>query len=226
VRVAELLEERSLTVEQAVELLNQHDVKTAQGKPVTPRVVKHRLTRDSDVPVEWAAAFELDPETLRKERVNERPPQAPDDAKLETKIEVLPQSHGPARIAGIYKFAGGMLAEGAGSPGVAKVWGDAADPIAKLWVEAARDNPWAARFVNLVNSGGATGDLVGAHAYMLGATLYVLGARIPAGGAIFAKYSGYRPVATDQPPPQQEPPTDINGGPPGAAHAAADATVE
>src|SRR5207237_3830245 len=102
-------------------------------------------------------------------RQTEHPPKAPDDAR---KQALLPSLQSPTRIAGAYRFLGGMLAAGADSPGIAKAWDDSADPIAALWIKAAEQSPWAARFVTFMNQGGAQADLGMAHLYLAGATLY------------------------------------------------------
>ncbi len=202
--LSDYLAERNLTIEDAAALLAEKDVRIVKGPnagtPVTIDHVKKRINNEISKP--WAEAFGVDQEPGgtspadgtapgapsrsggRRESAPKRPADAP--------IQVGPGAQ--KRIAGAYKFAGAMLATGSGREGVAVVFGDCSEEIAKLWIEAAEESPWAARFVNMMQAGGVTGDLAAAHLYLAGATLYVLGANIPLGHSAFAKYSKYRPV--------------------------------
>ena len=130
---------------------------------------------------------------------------------MQPKVQELVQS--PKRIAGAYRFLGAALAAGAGNEGIAVVFQDQADPIAELWLQAAAENPWAARFVNVMQAGGTMGDLAAAHLYLAGACLFVMGAGIPGGEAIFPKYARYRQTVP-MPAPRE-------GDDAAAAHAAA-----
>lgn len=133
-------------------------------------------------------------------RRREAPPQRPSEAP----IQIEDTQGAQRRIAGAYKFVGAALATGTGSEGVAVVWADNSDNIAQLWVEAARDNPWAARFVNMMNAGGIAGDLAASHLYLAGATAYVVGAAIPAGDSLFGKYKQHRVERPTAPEPEPE----------------------
>lgn len=202
--LSEYLDERGLSPEDVAARLTEHGITLTRGEnaggPITDQTIKRRI--NSSIPKAWRSALGLDdtssaegdpPRAARKETAPRRP--------AEAKITIEDLSGARKRIAGVYKFAGAALAAGSGSEGVAEVWKDQADPIAQLWIEAAEDNPWAAKFVNLMQAGGSVGDLAASHLYLAGATLYVLGAAIPAGDAIFAKYQRHRTV-TVQPEPK------------------------
>lgn len=201
--LSEYLDERSLSPEDVAARLTEHGITLTRGEnaggPITEQTIKRRI--NSTIPKAWRGALGLDdtssaedaPPRARKETAPRRP--------AEAKITIEDLSGARKRIAGVYKFAGAALAAGSGSEGVAEVWKDQADPIAQLWIEAAEDNPWAAKFVNLMQAGGSVGDLAASHLYLAGATLYVLGAAIPAGDAIFAKYQRHRTVVV-QPKPE------------------------
>lgn len=223
--LSELMAERGWTVEDVAARLSEHEVTfrrgSRAGEPVDAEYIAKRGS--SQVPKVWSDALgvayeEASPlpgptagdagaapggSTASKGR-REQAPKRPAEAA----IQVVEAGAGK-RIAGAYKFAGAALAAGSGSQGVAVVWSDQSDPIADLWLEAAKENPWAARFVNMMQAGGVTGDLAAAHLYLAGATLYVLGAGIPGGDAIFAKYSSHRP--TVKPAARPGPPAGANG---------------
>lgn len=220
----DLLDERGLSYEDAAALLAEHGIVKGKGPSKGEPYSALDVSRRGSAPVtrSWLSVFggsiddgqsvgghrpSDEPQPSRRARGGE-PPTPPQDAKV-----VTPDLGVGARkrIAGAYKFAGAMLATGTGSEGVAHVWGDQSDAIADLWVQAAADNPYAARFVEIMNTGGAMGDVVAAHIYLVGGTLYVLGAAIPAGNTIFSKYEGYR--AKPKPKP------GASGGPGAAAGA-------
>jgi hypothetical protein len=204
------MDERGLSADDVASLLSERGVTVTQGAnagdPITADRVSRR--RGADVPVGWREALGLEAPDPRPgdgdaaaggSGRREQPPKRPSEAA----VQVLNEPGAAKRIAGAYRFAGAALAAGSGSQGVAHVWDDSADKIAELWLQAAQENPWAARFVNVMQAGGPMGDLAAGHLYLAGATLYVLGAGIPGGDAIFAKYSRHRPVA--------RPPAKSNG---------------
>jgi hypothetical protein len=205
--LSDLLTDRGWTEEEVVAKLAEHEVTfrrgDKKGQPIGLDYVQKRGS--SEIPKVWFGALGVleDPADdgdqaggTNKGRRSERPPVAPAGT---IPVLIVDNAGAKKRIAGAYKFVGAALAQGAQSPGVAEVWKDSADPIAELWLEAAKENPWAARFVNMMQAGGVTGDLAAAHLYLLGASAYVLGYTIPAGDAVFAKYSRYRPVVYVQP---------------------------
>ena len=207
--LGELMRERGLSNADVAALLAEQGVTIERGptagKPVTPKGVGRRT--NDPVPPRWRAAlgYTEPDEAVASAGVGEpaegaseapkgrreKPPRRPAEAAFQIAVE----PGASRRIAGAYRFAGAALAAGSGSQGIAAVWDDQADNIADLWVKAAEQNPWAARFVTMMQSGGTMGDLAAAHLYLAGATLYVIGAGIPGGDAIFAKYARYRPVA-------------------------------
>jgi hypothetical protein len=230
VKVSELLEQRGLSSSDVSALLAEREIVNTKGRPYTDRSIRHLTTRGSEVPRAWGPVFELSDDELAPPpssgRSQERPPKAPDGARIETPVRELVQS--PTRIAGLYRFLGGMVATGAEpqvgrhtAAGIAKLWDESADPIAELWLKAAEQNPWAARFVNAMNAGGVMGDLAGAHVYLAGATLYIAGANIPAGAAVFAKWSAYRPVVVEHNDEPAAPEAANGSGPAGASDASA-----
>lgn len=208
--LSEFLEESGLSDDDAVARLNEAGVvvRSKEGeRPLTRNDLQRRKPRPLSRP--WARVFGVELPPRRRmtsddgdaggdqsaslgetggRRRQESAPRRPEGAAI-----VL-EAGAQKRIAGAYKFAGAALAAGAGSQGVAHVWADSSDKIAELWIEAAKENPWAARFVNMMSAGGPMGDLAAGHLYLAGATLYVLGAGIPGGDAVFAKYSRFRPV--------------------------------
>lgn len=237
--IREFLAERGIDAAEMAALLSERGVTFERGRfagnPITASAVSKRS--GSEIPRRWAEALGLtDSDPLpplgsdaqgspgegadgQSER-RETPPRRPAEARIE-----IVQPGAKKRIAGAYKFAGAALAAGAGSAGVAEVWADQADPIAQLWIDAAADNPWAARFVNMMNAGGAGGDLAAAHLYLIGASFYVLGAGIPGGDAIFAKYARHRPPERPKPAAGAAEP-ERNGKPEGDAVAAPGAVVD
>jgi hypothetical protein len=232
VLVRDLLEERGLDPAELADLLTDRGVTITQGKnagaPITAEAVKRRINRE--VPGTWGPALgiEADPSSPRAATTAEPPGgtdgsgrrEAPPRRPAEARVEITVENAGARkRISGAYKFMGAALAAGSGAQGVAVVWGDQADPIAELWLQAAQENPWAARFVNMLNAGGSAGDLAAAHLYLAGATLYVLGAGIPGGDAIFSKYTPHRVPVTPRPDPA------ANGHQPEAAEPAAEGAV-
>lgn len=212
--LSELMAERGWFAEDVVAILGERGVISGKGKSIGVNGVKMVVGRKMDVPPTWATALgvEASPHTpggedggapagsseSQSSRRQEQPPKRPEEAAI-----AVVEAGAAKRIAGAYKFAGAALAAGSGSQGVAHVWGDQSDRIAELWLEAAKENVWAARFVNMMQSGGPMGDLAAGHLYLAGATLYVLGAGIPGGDAVFAKYSKFRPVT--------QPPAGANG---------------
>lgn len=221
--LGELLEERGWSPDDVAGMLADAGVLSSKGKQIRPNGVA--AMRKRDVPPAWRPALglelldddglaagrggeQLDGEQPGGGRQHDVAPGRPKDAPI-----VL-EPGARKRIAGAYKFLGAALATGSGNEGVAVVWGDQADSIAQLWIDAAADNPWAARFVNMMSAGGSAGDLAAGHLYLAGATLYVLGARIPAGETLFPRYSRYRPVVAEQP---QQPEPGSDGAADGAA---------
>jgi hypothetical protein len=201
----ELMDERGLSSADVAALLEEHGVTLTQGEragePFRPIDVGRRVSRE--VPRGWLSALGLEsPAPTGNERADGDAPDAPSQGRRRERAPKRPaeaaitivEPGAAKRIAGAYRFAGAALAAGSGSQGVAHVWDDSADKIAELWLQAAQENPWAARFVTLMQAGGPMGDLAAGHLYLAGATLYVLGAGIPGGDAIFAKYSRFRPV--------------------------------
>jgi hypothetical protein len=205
----EFLADNNLTPRQLADHLAAKGVRTKRGTPVTAKLISGYSSQYIQVPQTWWDALDgvrldepvwSDPDSEEEQR-RETPPRRPQEAKI-TLPEVT--GGGKKRIAGAYKFAGAALAAGSGCEGVAIVWGDQSDAIADLWIQAAEDNPWAARFVNVMQAGGTVGDLAAAHLYMIGATLYVLGAGIPGGDAIWPKYTKHRIVTV-------RPQSDVSG---------------
>jgi hypothetical protein len=217
--------ERGLSLEDVAAVLGEHGIRKRDGSPLGTEDVRRR--RSEKTPRRWAIALgiessaaatggravddilsgpDADSDAGTAGRAREKdPPRRPAEA------QIVIEAGAGKRIAGAYRFLGAALAAGSGSQGVAYVWDDNADSIAELWLKAAEENPWAARFVTMMQAGGPMGDLAAGHLYLAGATLYVLGAGIPAGDALFAKYSRHRPAR----------PVDAaengHGGPDGAA---------
>lgn len=208
-KLREVMDERGLSAADVAALLSERGVTFTRGDRAGQAIDEEYVLRrrGGPVPGPWLSALGLedpvasppsgdgDGEGSRRGR-RERPPSRPSEAAIQ-----VVEAGAAKRIAGAYRFAGAALAAGSGSQGVAYVWDDSADKIAELWLQAAAENPWAARFVNVMQAGGPMGDLAAGHLYLAGATLYVLGMGIPGGDAIFAKYSRHRPVAR---PPAQE----------------------
>src|SRR5438105_1481765 len=105
----EFMDERELNADEVAALLSERGVRTSQGNPVTAKLVN--LRANVKPPQAWAEALNLSPlpdEGERSEtRQTEHPPKAPDDAR---KQALLPSLQSPTRIAGAYRFLGGMLA--------------------------------------------------------------------------------------------------------------------
>lgn len=215
-KLGEWMKEHGLSSEDVAARLEEHGVTKTTGQNVgqtnSPQDVTRR--RGSEVPRAWLAALGLE-----DAEPEERAPKPPPGAKIQPPAldpDLLAQS--PKRIAGIYRFLGAALASGAENEGIAVIFDDQADPIAELWVKAAQENPWAARFVNVVNAGGSVGDLAAAHLYLLGAVAYVVGAGVPAGEHLYPKYSRYRVVV-----PQKTEGAERNGATDAAEGAVGDA---
>lgn len=203
----DFLNERGWTAaDLAVELDRVGYVSTAGaniGQPLSASAIGKKVSRP--VPRTWLDALGVEPDeepatdgggsTGRSESPPARPPGA----------AIVLEAGAKERIAGAYRFVGGMLGAGVARDrglevgnGVAAVWTDSADKIAECWIKAAETNPWARRFVDAMNAGGPVGDLVGVHLYLAGGTAYVLGASLP--DALFAKYSRYRVVESHAEP--------------------------
>lgn len=229
--LSELMVEQNLSKEDVLARLNENGVTIRRGdrkgQPVSLDDVERRGDR---IPPAWADALGVEASAASPGRASrgeeaggatggrrsERPPVAPPGT-----VPVILEAGARKRISGAYKFAGAALAAGSGSEGVAVVWSDSSDKIADLWLAAAQENPWAARFVNMMSAGGPAGDLAAGHLYLAGATLYVLGAAIPGGDSIFPKYSRYRPVVTVDHAAEPEPGGASENGD-GAANVAAE----
>lgn len=216
--LSEVMSERGWNSDDVAAVLAEKGVTLSRGDnkgaPITTKIVNDRLTREVARPWRDALGLGDSPEppsgkgdpggSLGGRR--ETPPKRPAEAQI--------QIQGPdnaaiaeKRIADLYRFLGGLLAAGSGAPGVSAVWNDSADPIARAWLETAKENVWAARFVRMMEAGGAGGELVYCHVLLLGGTLYVLGAGIPAGEHLFAKYAKHRIVTAPQ-----HPAAEANGG--------------
>lgn len=99
------------------------------------------------------------------------------------------------RIAALYGGVGYALSERSGNPGYSAVTDDQAPHIARAWVKAAEENELARRFVTMMNAGGATGDLVMAHAMLVMGLAYVSGrSDFDPLGTYARKYGQFRPV--------------------------------
>ncbi len=227
--LSELKESEGLSNETIAERLNAAGLTVRRGErkgePITADDVKRKGDR---IPFDWVPVLgveRVDPferaaenagatetgaegEPRRRRRRTEGTPQRPPGAPVEVVIEAGAQK----RIAGAYKMVGAALATGSGSPGIAHVFADQSDMIARLWIDAAADNPYAARFVQMMSAGGPMGDLVAGHLYLAGACFYVFGAAIPGGDAIFPKYSRYRRAVIVSEPEPTAPAAD-NGAP-------------
>lgn len=244
------LNDRGLSREQAVVLLNERGVTIEKGdragEPVTVADMNRKI-RTGALPRSWRNALGIEASTGAAEppveeadgaresrgRTHELPPQRPKNAPVQPLA--LPEGSGK-RIAGLYRGGGSLLAmqvrrthgENAGQ-GVAQVFSDQADPIAQLWLQAAEENPAIARFVNTINGGGVAGDLILAHVVLAGALIYILGAPLP--HAAFPKYSRYRVIVppddgaagTREPPPGPTEPR-FDGGTNGASASAVGST--
>lgn len=228
--LSDLMAERGWEADDVVAILSDNGVISTKGKSIGANGVKMVVGRKMQVPAQWADAlgveYEASPRTPDGEGVaatpggpespssgrRETPPKRPDEAR----IEVVNADGAKKRIAWAYKFVGSGLAAGSGSPGVAHVWADQSDGLAQMWLDAAKDSPWAAKVVTAASAGGPMGELVAAHVYLAGASAYVLGAGIPGGDAVFAKYSKYRPAqpiaaangSGPEAKPEPEPATD------------------
>lgn len=224
--LSDLMAERGWSRGDVVAKLSEQGVTIVRGanagRPLTEDDVKRRV--GTEVPGPWRSALGVEdsPQTPDGEGAaapgsteapssgrRETPPKRPTEAR----IEIVDEHGAKKRIAWAYKFVGSGLAAGSGSPGVAHVWADQSDGLAQMWLDAAKDNPWAAKVVTAASAGGPMGELVAAHVYLAGASAYVLGAGIPGGDAVFSKYSKYRPVVA-------RPPVDANGSEPAQEPAA------
>lgn len=207
----DLQAERGLSNEEVASILAEQGVTLRRGpnkgEPITAEAISKRGS--SDIPKPWRQALGVTEDSAVSSgddgsggdgsggrRRRETSPARPAGAAI------VIEAGAKDRIAGAYRFVGGMLGTGVAQTrglqtgnGVAAVWTDSADKIAECWIKAAETNAWAARFVNAMSAGGPMGDLAGVHLYLAGGTAYVLGAGLP--DAVFAKYSRYRTVEHD-----------------------------
>jgi hypothetical protein len=243
--LSELIAERNLSPEDVTSILVEQGVTITRGDrkgdPVNLSDVTRRL--QGEVPRPWRQALgvaknqQTSPTTPGEgggttaapgddepasSRRRETPPKRPSEAA----IEVVDSAGAKKRIAWAYKFVGSGLAAGSGSAGVAHVWADQADGLAQMWLDAAKENPWAAKVVGAASAGGPMGELVAAHVYLAGASAYVLGAGIPGGDAVFAKYSKYRPPVVVGPKPAANGTKPQQEAEPAAAEPAAGAVAD
>jgi hypothetical protein len=215
VLLSELKKERGLSNEEVAAILAEQNV-TVEGKdgprPVNANDVARRTPKN--VPRAWRAALGVEspsrvtgdggggPDPLDRDRRLEIPPARPAGAPI------VVQPFASKRIAGGYRFVGGLVAtqivqshgKNAGN-GVAEAFDKNADHIADLWVKAAEQNATVARIVNAMGTGGAVGDLVIAHVLLFATVAYVLGAPLPDG--MFKSYESYRVIVPAQPAEQQ-----------------------
>ena len=217
--VSEYLEQHGLSGRDVTARLAEHGVLSQQGNPIKPSTITAMVKRGQKIPSRWHGALGIGADPFSGAAAPGEPAAAPEGESGATpgRRESSPRRPAEApiavvepgaakRIAGAYKFVGAALAAGAQpsigalpAQGIAQVFSDQSDKIAELWLEAAKENPWAARFVNVMQAGGPMGDLAAAHLYLAGACAYVVGAGIPGGDAIFPRYSRFRPVVEHKP---------------------------
>lgn len=221
------LKARGLSYQDAAALLTEsgltiRDSRTGLDRPVTQQDIARRSTRP--LSKRWADALGIDhtaappgspgtggdnPGDDALTGAGESPPKPPPNARFEHPIPFVDKAGAKQRIAWAYTFIGTGLAAGSGYEGIGHVWKDQSDTLAAAWIKAAEESPWAARVVTAAEAGGPVGELVGVHVYLLAATAYVAGAAIPAGDALWPKYTKYRPVVQ----PREQAPTPNGDGP-------------
>jgi hypothetical protein len=179
------------------------------GKQV--RGVRSMLNRE--VPRGWceildlpfdapAAAIERERFTgPRKTRdTDDQPPRPHDDSAVQDAPRaalpaIADSSIAEERIAQLYGGLGFALSSRSGNPGYQLCVDDQAPHIARAWVKAAEENEFARRVVAMMSSGGATGELVMAHAVMVMGLAYVSGrSSFDPLGTYARKYGQFRAV--------------------------------
>lgn len=206
--VRDYLDRRGMTKEQLASELS-----ALLGRKVTPNTVQLRYSKP--VPKAWAAALHVDvneppgaapgaapasdgegvgEERRTDEGASPRPPpgarQAPGPAGPGPAGPEPVDAFAAGRIAQAYALIGVGLGSALENVGVQHVVDDFSPHVARAWVEAAKENEFARRFVAFMTAGGATGELVVLHLGMVGGILYVKGVFPDVG--LFAKWSGFR----------------------------------
>lgn len=169
------------------------------GKKIAVSTLALHSSPKRKAPKAWVEALGLDsssplpqgpPESAGGENQSETPPKAPEGAEI---VRLHPQpieGFARQRIAGTYGLIGSGLGSALGNDGVGKVWDDYSGPIADAWIEAAKTNEFARRFVEFMTAGGPMGEVVFLHVTLIAGTLYVAG-QFPEVG-LFGKYAQYR----------------------------------
>jgi hypothetical protein len=160
----------------------------------------------------------------KPKRADDTPPTPHDQGA----VRDAPQAHLPAladtsvaqeRIAQLYGGLGFALTARSGNPGYQACVDDQAPAIARAWVKAAEENDFARRVVAMMSSGGATGELVMAHAVMVMGLAYVSGrSDFDPLGSYARKYGQFRAVVRvdavdDDRPPAEDFSGDRDQGP-------------
>lgn len=178
-KVADFMAQRQLDDQQLADLL-ELNVRGVRG-------MKNR-----EMPVKWceklgvpfdaeAAGAERERfvSTTREQETDPPRPHDPDavrDAPRASLPAAVPDgSVARERIASLYGGLGFALAARTGNPGYQAVVDDQAPHIADAWLKAAEENEFARRVVAMMSAGGATGELVMAHAVMVMGLAYVSG---------------------------------------------------
>lgn len=199
--VRDFMEERGLDDDGLAALLDKE-----------PRGVRGMKNRE--IPRSWAdklgVPFDAEAAAAERERFTTKPkreaeteaprPHSPDAVKDAPRppaadLAVKDASVAEERIASLYGGIGFALSARTGNDGYSAVMDDSAPAIARAWVRAAEENELARRVVAMMSSGGATGELVMAHAMMVMGLAYVSGrSNLDPLGGYARKYGRYRPV--------------------------------
>ena len=158
-----------------------------------------------------------------KREAEDTPPRPHDDSAVQDAPRaplpaVADQSIAEERIAQLYGGVGFALSARTGNPGYQLVVDDQAPHIARAWLKAAEENEFARRVVAMLSSGGATGELVMAHAVMVMGLAYVSGrSSFDPLGTYARKYGQFRAVVhvedADRGAPTEDTAGDRDAGP-------------
>lgn len=210
-------EQHGLTLQQMAELLSKrlgrpitaHGVNTVENKQKAPgswnRALASEIVADApDLSADSQPLYVDDVIGSEGTNTTESLYSQPRRSDYDDWRSPAPEPHGGTRpggslarerIAQTYNFMGAGLAMMSQNPGVGAVFETYADTIAAAWVEAARENKVAERFVKIMESGGATSQLIICHGFLLIGVVYVTG-RAPGASAILpAAFRGFHDTA-------------------------------
>lgn len=187
-----------------------------------------RGMKNREMPVRWCeklgVPFDAEAAGAERERFvqtreqEDQPPRPHDDGAVRDAPRPLLPATAPdssvarERIASLYGGLGFALTARTGNRGYQAVVDDQAPHVADAWLKAAEENEFARRVVAMMSAGGATGELVMAHAVMVMGLAYVSGrSDFDPLGSFARKYGQHRAFVRVDAEPAEPAPEDGAG---------------